>query len=83
MLARFALADSAGDEFYRGWTAACTEPNTGLFLPPFGYVVVDGLITGQLHHAVVYPSRAACYTSLGLAVALRVCQTYSSWTAAE
>ena len=62
---------------------AVRNRNTGLFLPPFGYVVVDGLSTGQLHHAVVYPSRAACYTRVGLAVALRVRQTYSSWTAAE
>ena len=68
---------------YRGWTAGCMEPNAGLLLPPFGAVVVDGLSTGQLHHAVVYPSRAACYTRVGLAVALRVRQTYSSWTAAE
>ena len=62
---------------------AVRNRNTGLSSPPFGAVVVDGLSTGQLHHAVVYPSRAACYTRVGLAVALRVRQTYSSWTAAE
>ena len=76
----FALTDYAGDVFYRGWTAGCTVLNTGLFLPPFGAVVVDGLSAGQLHHVVVYPPRAH-------AILDRVCGgycglTYSSWTAA-
>ena len=49
---------------HRGWTVGCTESNTGLLLPPFGAVVVDGPSTGQLHHAVVYPSRVHAKASV-------------------